>query len=92
MKHQKLIDAFRKNRDEFDGYCDIIWLPAHPEGGPFHNVLPGPCVDIIAAFIDVHDKLSFLKSSENDREQEFVKLGELPFSVQKKVFNYIFQS
>ena len=91
MKHQHLIDAFRQKRDEFDGVCDIIWLPAHPEGGPFHNVLPAPCVDIIAAFLDVHDKLSFLTSSEDDRDQESVTFGELPFSAQKKIFNYIFQ-
>lgn len=92
MKHQTLIDKFRARKDENDGYCDIIWLPASPSG-KFNNVLPAPRTDILAAYMDIADgfELSFFTSSPDDREQGFVKLGELPFSVQKMVYNYIFK-
>ena len=93
MKHQELIDKFLSKRDENDGFCDILWLPAFPDGGPFHNVLPEPRVDILAVYLDTENgyDLSFLTSSEDDYDQLFVRLSALPFSVQKKVYNYIFE-
>lgn len=94
MKHQHLIDKFHKNRDENDGYADIIWLPAFPGGGLFNNILPAPRTDILAAYLpdEVSDsnRLQFLTSSADDRNQAFVDLGDLPFSIQKLIYDYIF--
>lgn len=90
MKHQNLIDAFRKKRNENDGYCDIIWLP----GETFNGVLAGAMTDILGAYLDIEDgfQLSFLISDPEtfDRDQEMVSFGSLPYSVQKLVYNYIF--
>ena len=91
MKHQNLIDKFRARKDENDGVCDIIYLPSYP-GAMFENALPGPCTDIIYAALAPDGRLSFLTSDPTtaDRVQQFVGLGELPFSVQKNVYNYLF--
>lgn len=90
MKHQHLIDRFRANRDENDGYCDIIWLP----GGIFDGLLAAPMTDILGAFLDLEDgfRLQFLISNPDDadRTQSFVSLGSFPFSIQKLIYNYIF--
>ena len=90
MKHKHLIDRFRANRDENDGYCDIIWLP----GETFDGILAGTMKDILGASLDLEDgfRLQFLISNPNDadRTQSFVSLGSLPFSVQKLIYNYIF--
>lgn len=91
MKHQHLIDKFRKGRDENDGYCDIIWLPS----SQFDGILPGAMTDILGAFLDIEDgfRLSFLISDPEtaDRDQDMVSFGSFPFSVQKLIYNYLFQ-
>lgn len=89
MKHQNLIDAFVAKRDENDGYCDIIWLPAC-EGMAFNNVLPGPCTDILGAYMGESRQLQFLCSSWDDDIQEFHDFGEFPYSIQKLIYEYIF--
>lgn len=90
QKHGGVIKAFLKRADEFNGECHIIWLPAHPNGGPFNNVLPGPRTDILAAYLNADGyMLQFFTSSPDDRDQRFVSLGELPFSIQKQVIKYI---
>lgn len=89
MKHKDLINAFRKKRDENDGYCDIIWLP----GGTFNGVLDGARTDILGAFLDMDGyRLSFLISDPDtaDRDQALVSFGSLPYSVQKLIYKYIF--
>lgn len=90
MKHQALIDKFRACRDENDGYCDVIWLPAFPDGGLFNNVLPEPCTDILAAYLSESGYLEFLISSRDDRDQAFASFNYFPYSIQKKLLRYIF--
>ena len=90
MRHQNFIDKFIARRDEFDGDCHIVWLPAFPGGGLFNNVLPEPRTDILGAFLVEDGKgLSFLTSSPDDRDQLFVSLGDLPVHIRKKVVEYI---
>lgn len=52
QKHGNVIKAFLKRADEFDGVCSIIWLPAFPGGVQFNHVLPEPCTDILAAYME----------------------------------------
>lgn len=89
MKHQDYIDAFRKKRDENDGYCDIIWLPSKQ----FDGVLPAPMTDILGAYMDVENgcMLSFLISDPQsfDRDQDMVSFGSLPYSIQKQLINFL---
>lgn len=84
MKHQEYIDKFVRDCDEFDGYCNIFWLP----GDKFNGVLPEPRTDIIGAYLDLKDGLSFLLSSEDDRDQTMASFGELPYHVQKELVLY----
>lgn len=90
MKHQTLIDRFRAHRDENDGYCDIIWLPAFPGGGAFCGVLDGPCTDILAAYLSEDNGLSFLISSPDDKMQSWANLGDFALGIQKLIYHYIF--
>ena len=79
-----------ERRDESDGICHIIWLPAFPGGGLFNNVLPEPRTDILGAFLGEEDNgLSFLTSSADDRDQLFISFGDLPFHIRKKIVEYI---
>ena len=89
MKHQNLIDKFRASRHENDGCCDIIYLPSF-DGSMFNSVLPEPYTDIIYASLSPECFLEFLISSPDDREQAFVSIGYFPFSLQKKIYNYLF--
>lgn len=91
MKHQALIDKFRARADENDGVCDIVYLPSSP-GFEFNNVMPKPCTDILYAALAPDGGLCFLTSdpATADLVQQFVGLSEIPFSIQKKIYNYIF--
>lgn len=91
MKHKDFIQHFINVKDEFDGDCYIIWLPAFPGGGVFNNVLPGTRTDILAAYMNINDgnRLTFLTSSPDDRDQYFAGLCELPVGVRKKLISYI---
>ena len=84
MKHQAYIDKFVRDCDEFDGYCHLFGLP----GDKFNGVLPDPRTDIIGAYLDLKDGLSFLLSSEDDRDQIMASFGELPYHVQKELVLY----
>lgn len=86
MKHQNHIDKFVRDCDEFDGYCHIFWLP----GDKFDGILPEPRTDMLGAYLDPEDgyRLSFLLSSEDDRDQIMASFGELPYHVQKELVLY----
>lgn len=86
MKHKDYIERFISDCDEFDGYCYIFWLQ-------FNGILPKPRTDILAVYLDPDDgcRLSFLLSSEDDRDQIMAWFGELPYSVQKELVLYFHQ-
>ena len=86
MKHQEHINKFVRYCDEFDGYCHIFWLP----GDKFDGILPEPRTDILGAYLDPEDgyRLSFLLSSEDDRDQIMASFGELPYYVRKELVSY----
>lgn len=85
MKRSKVRDRVNKFvwiRDEFDGYCHIIWLPSKT----YNGILPGSKCDILGAYLDKDGKLSFLISNPDDTEQDLVSFGDFPFSVQKQLY------
>lgn len=88
MKHQGFIDIF-KEKAEWDGNCWVIWL-----SGEFYNLLLGDYTDILGAFLsrDIHTGsyyLSFLVSTWDDKNQVFLTFSDFPYSVKKKIINYI---
>ena len=89
MKHQDYIERFVCNCDEFDGYCYVFWLP----GEEIDGILPEPRTDMLGVYLDREDgfRLSFLLSSEDDRDQIMASFGELPYHVQKELVLFFHQ-
>ena len=85
MKHQDYIDEI-EFIGEFDGYYWIVWLD-----NTFYNVLPGEYPDILAIYVHPEHKepVQVLLSTKDDYDQIFEDVSALPYSVQKKLINYL---